>query len=131
MYRERLLETLALTALALTLIWYLYEHIEIEYRAKSPDRYGNIKVITKLKVSSETVSYRLSDLKIELNQTAHTEIVKLDQCRFIDSKNWDCHQYAPNHSEDQLQMLNGTLNKWGTGDMDRYLVLPFVGVVKF
>jgi len=131
MYRERLLEMLTLTFSALALTWYLYENISVEYRDQFPDKYGKVQVITKLHPTAESVSYRLSELKVESSTTVHTKVIKLEKCRFIDSKNWDCYQVYPNHSEDQLKMLSGTLNRWGQGEMDRYLVSPIVGAVKF
>jgi hypothetical protein len=130
MCRERLLNTLALTFSALALTWYLYENIGVEYRDQFPDKYGRVQVITKLHPTAEAVSYRLSELKVESGKTFHTKVVKLEKCRFIDSKNWDCYQSYPDWSEDQPKMLNGTLNRWGQGEMDRYLVLPIIGAVK-
>jgi hypothetical protein len=95
MYRERLLETLTLTFGAIALTWYLYENIGVEYRDQFPDKYGRVQVITKLHPTAEAVSDRLSELKVESSKTVHTKVVRLEKCRFIDSKNWDCYQIYP------------------------------------
>lgn len=125
------IDYLLLLILLAVVIYYFYQGLSFQYISTYTDRYGYKTIVSKLSIEEKQVVY-LHTRKHESTGNSFEKIIRLNGCKFINSSTWDC--YIDNTSAEsdyQLKMIGGKLSMLGSGELDRYLILPWGREIKF
>jgi hypothetical protein len=111
--------------------WYLYQESSTQFVGKNYDLNRGREVVSKLNINGTTVIYLYSYMITE-EHVMDIEVIRLEGCKFLDRKNWDCFGVSrdESHAQRELRMLNGKLSISTTGDLDQYLILPWGKALK-